>query len=403
MIRLGAIGYGRRLRWVLETIARHAGDATVVAVVDPQADALRAAYPGPLGAATFYADVDRMLDEAALDGVLIGTRCTLHAPLAVAVLRRNLPLFLEKPVATTWDQLATLGAAATRSASPIVVSFPLRVSPICAAARELIDGGAIGTLEHVQAVNNVPAYAATYYHGWMRDEAETGGLWLQKATHDFDYLNALIRQRPIRICAMESKTVFRGDLPAGLTCDACGRRDDCPESPARFEAVTPPVDTTGWACSYAVDTGNHDSASAIVQYASGLHAVYSQNFYSRGGAAARGATLIGYRGTIRFDWYAGELTLHHHHSTKVERRRFAADGDAGHHGGDDELARDFLAAIAGDGSGRTPLDAALLSTQMCLLARESCRTNRFQEVPPLGPPSPRPAALAGAAAAFSAG
>lgn len=397
MIRLGVIGYGNRMRWVLDTVNRVDSNTTVVAIVDPQADALRTAYPGPLRSAAVYEDVDRMLDADDLDGVLIGTRCSLHTPLAIKVLERHLPLFLEKPVATNWEQLAALEVAAGRSRSPVVVSFPLRVSSVCETARALIDDGVIGTIEHVQAVNNVPFYGSVYYHGWMRDEHETGGLWLQKATHDFDYLNSLVRQPPIRICAMESKTVFRGEMPTGLRCAECERLETCPESPGNlsyFQELTPRVDPNAWLCSYAVDTGNHDSASAIIQYGSGLHAVYSQNFYTRGGAAARGATLIGYRGTIKFDWYQDELTVHHHHSGKTERHRFDVGDGHGHHGGDEELARDFLDVISGRHQGRAPLHAAILSAQMCLLARESCTTHSFQDVRPLNAVSPRLAASA---------
>lgn len=257
---------------------------------------------------------------------------------------------------------------------------------MCGLARELVDSGVIGTIEHVQAVNNVPIYSSVYYHGWMRDERETGGLWLQKATHDFDYLNSLIRQRPTRIAAMESKTVFTGDMPAGLQCADCQLQLECPESPFNPEFPHDPSlqFEADWWCAFAVDTGNHDSASALIQYESGLHAVYSQNFYSRQSAAARGATLIGYRGTIAFDWYRAELTVHHHHSAKIDRYRFNANTEDGHHGGDEALARDFLAVLAGTSRGNSPLGAAILSAQMCLLARESCRTGGFQEVRPLG-------------------
>lgn len=382
MIRLGVIGYGRRMRHVLATIDRFNAGTKVVAVVDPRAVALRQEFPNELAGAVCYDDAERMLDDAGLDGVLIGTRCSLHAPYALQVLARDLPLFLEKPVATSLEQLVALQAALERSRSPVVVSFPLRVSALCETARAIVDAGAIGTVEQVQAVNNVPFYAASYYHGWMRDEAETGGLWLQKATHDFDYLNSLIRQRPVSLCAMESKTVFRGDMPAGLRCVECWRQEECPESPYNLfyqQGATPEVEPNDWQCSFAPDTGNHDSASAIVAYESGLHMVYTQNFYTRRGAAARGATLIGYRGTIAFDWYRGELTVHYHHTPKVERHHFEAAGE-GHHGGDKELARDFLNVITGKGESRVPLDAALLSVQMCLLARESCRTHTFQEV-----------------------
>lgn len=381
MIRLGVIGYGKRIRHILAAINNFNADTQVVAILDPQGDALQAQYSESLASATLYDEADTMLDAANLDGVLIGTRCSLHTPYAVKVLARHLPLFLEKPVATSWEQLATLREAAARSRSPVIVSFPLRLSAMCQTARAIIDSGAIGAVEHVQAVNNVPFYGSTYYHGWMRDDAETGGLWLQKATHDFDYITFLVGQLPARICAMESKTVFRGDMPAGLKCVDCSRQDDCMESPYNLfyrQGITAAVEPNDWRCSFAPDTGNHDAASAIIQYASGVHAAYSQNFYTRHGAARRGATLIGYRGTIAFDWYQNDLLVHYHHTASVERHHFDASA-VGHHGGDTELAHDFLAVIRATGVSRSPLEAGLLSAEMCLMARDSCRAASFQE------------------------
>jgi predicted dehydrogenase len=380
MIRLGVVGCGRRIRHMLETINRFGAGTQVVAVLDPQAPTLQAEHPALLGAATVYDDIDTMLEAANLDGVLIGTRCSLHTPYAVKVLARHIPLFLEKPVATSWDQLSQLRDAAAQSRSPVVVSFPLRLSAICRTAREIVDSGAIGTVEHVQAVNNVPFYGSVYYHGWMRDDEETGGLWLQKATHDFDYITFLVGQQPVHICAMESKTVFQGNMPIGLKCVECSRQEECMESPFNLfyrQGITSSVEQNDWQCSFAPDTGNHDSASAIIRYASGMHAVYSQNFYTRRGAAQRGASLIGYKGTIAFDWYQDELTVNYHHTERVERRRFDSQ-EAGHHGGDTELAHDFLAVIKGTGTSRATLEAGLLSTQMCLLARDACRTVSFQ-------------------------
>jgi predicted dehydrogenase len=387
MSRLGVIGYGHRMRHILQTIDRFYAGAEVVAVLDPREEELRSTFPNALVGVSFCDDVDRMLDDHDLDGVLIGTRCTLHTPYAVKVLERNLPLFLEKPVATSWEQLTTLQTALERTRSQVVVSFPLRVSPLCETARGIIDSGAIGTVEHVQAVNNVPFYAGGYYHGWMRDETQTGGLWLQKATHDLDYLNSLIRQQPISIVAMESKTVFHGDMPAGLKCIDCWRQVECPESPYNpfRQGVTFEVEPNDWQCSFAVDTGNHDSASAIIRYESGIHAVYTQNFYTRRGAAARGATLIGYGGSIAFDWYKGELTVHYHHTNRTERHHFDSTGD-GHHGGDEALVEEFLGAVAGKETARSPLSAGILSAKMCLTARDSCQTNTFQEVSALYPP-----------------
>jgi len=41
------------------------------------------------------------MDSEELDGIMIGTRCSLHTKMAVKVLERNIPLFLEKPVAAS--------------------------------------------------------------------------------------------------------------------------------------------------------------------------------------------------------------------------------------------------------------------------------------------------------------
>jgi predicted dehydrogenase len=392
MKRLGVIGYGGRIRHMLATIDTFNTDATVVAVIDPAEAKLRSRFPDALRDVTFYDDVDRMLDEAGLDGVLIATTCVHHTPYAIKVLQRNLPLFLEKPVAIDEEQVAALHAASQASRSPVVVSFPLRLSELCVMTKEIIDSGVIGTVENVQAINNVPFYGSNYYHGWMRDESLTGGLWLQKATHDLDYLTYLIGKPPVRMVAVESKTVFTGDMPAGLYCLECPVQTTCPESQYSLFDMQGILDDMHdaegwwdgrWQCSFAVDTGNHDAATTILQYESGAHAVYTQNFYARRAARKRGATLLGYKGTVSFDWYTDEVVVTHHHKARVERHRLESTG-GGHHGGDHRLAHDFLAVLYGTGESRATLRDGLLSAKLCLMAKRSCETSQFQPFVPLG-------------------
>ncbi|MGN6485097.1 MAG: Gfo/Idh/MocA family protein [Thermomicrobiales bacterium] len=397
MKRLGVIGYGGRIRGMLATIDRFDTDATVVAVVDPAEEALRARFPEKLVGVTFYPDVDAMLETANLDGVLIGTNCLYHTPYAVKVLATGLPLFLEKPVAIDEAQLADLHAASLATTSKVVVSFPLRVSRLCTTAKEVVDSGVLGTVENIQMTNNVPFYGSNYYHGWMRNEALTGGLWLQKATHDLDYLNYLVDSRtPARIVAVESKNVFTGEMPAGLYCMDCALKATCPESQYNLfykQGILADLHDAEsfwdgrWQCAFAVDTGNHDAATAIVQYPSGAHATYTQMFYARRGAAKRGAILTGYKGTLSFDWYTEEVVVHHHHVGRVERIAVST-GEHGHSGGDHELAHDFLAILYGTGESRATLQDGLLSAQMCLMAKRSCQENAFQPFVPLGSETP---------------
>jgi predicted dehydrogenase len=404
--RLGIIGFGSRIRHMVGELQRFGRDIAVVAAVDPAEADIRARFPELTEGVTFYPDAATMLDQAGPDGVMIGTRCDLHTDLAIQVMERDLPLYLEKPVAIDEVQLQRLYAASQRNEPKVVVGFPLRASTLCVAVKEILDSGVIGTVENVQAINNVPFYGSNYYHGWMRDDSITGGLWLQKATHDFDYLTWLVGQLPERIVAVESKTVFTGDMPAGLYCLDCPKYTTCPESQYNLytlqgimDSLEQPQDWWAgrWQCVFATDTGNHDSATAILQYASGAHLTYTQNFYARRTAAKRGATLIGYKGTVEFDWYRGDITVHHHLSGRVERHDYAgrelphtgrvgggASGGGAHFGGDMQLARDFLDLVYGEGASRATLHDGLISAQLCLMAKRSCATSQFQQYVPLG-------------------
>ena len=383
MIKLGVIGYGGRIQGVLKIIESLQTNAKVIAITDVRNDVIRQQQANPDNV-RFYMDPDDMLDHEQLDGVLVGTRCSLHARMACKVLSHHLPLFLEKPIATNIEDLVALKAVGEQNAAKVVVSFPLRVTPLVQLAKQIIDSGQIGTIEHAQAYNNVP-YGGVYFHYWYRDEKETGGLWLQKATHDFDYLNFLIGLQPRYITAMTSKQIFKGDHPAGLACKDCPEQETCMESPRNLflkRAETSRIDETPfptYQCSFAVDTGNEDSGSAIIRYESGMHLSYSQNFFAAKGAATRGATLLGYKGTIEFDWYTDELKVHMHHTPRVESHK--VDSKAMSHGGGDlVLAQSFVDIICGKGTSVAPLEAGLTSVLMCLKARESERTMAFQEI-----------------------
>lgn len=384
MIRLGVIGYGGRAQGVISLIYKLNAGLEVTAITDVDENQIRERLKNQgrdPDKVAFYTNPDEMLDKEQLDAVLIGTRCSLHTTMAVKVLERNLPLYLEKPVATNMQDLVKLRDAAVKSSSEVVVSFPLRVTPLVQLAKEIIDSGRIGTVEHVQAWNNVP-YGMCYYQLWYRDENETQGLFLQKATHDFDYINYLLNLRPVTVCAMNSKRVYTGDKPAGLKCEDCKEWDTCLESPFHnyyTKQECNEVAPNGLWCGFAKDTGNEDSGSAIVMYETGMHACYSQNFFARKTAGKRGATLFGYKGTLEFDWYTDEVKVHMHHNPRTETYKCNTTG-ASHGGGDTVLGDNFVRVIRGEQKSVSPISAGVLSALLCLKAKESAATNTFQEI-----------------------
>jgi len=382
MLKVGVIGYGRRVSGMAKRLAQFGIPYRIAAIADPRADEIRESGDELIDEdTTFYASADDLLTDAELDGVMVGTRCYLHTEMACKVAPHNLPLFLEKPVAITFDQVKKLDQTFQGVTAPTVVSFPLRLSPLLQIVKEIVDSGEIGTVEHVVAFNDVP-YGEGYYCRWYRNYDQVGGLFLQKATHDLDYINYLLRQKPRIICAMKAQRVYGGDKPFDLRCVDCDEWETCPESPFNlfyrgFRGKEVETDSDRL-CLFASGILNQDLGNVIIEYENGAQASYTQNFFARFKAARRGARLYGYKGTVEFDWYQNAIHLYRHQSPVVET--IEPTGEMSHFGGDRELCLDFLRAMRDGTPSRSPISAGILSALTCLWARESAETNRFCEV-----------------------
>jgi len=360
---------------------------SIRAVADPDTESARRRLAMVGNAeARVYPSADAMLEDPAdYDGILIGTRCHLHTPMAIKVASAGLPLFLEKPVAISLEELGALREAFLGREDEVVVSFPLRHAPLFSKALEVVKSGSLGTINQIQAVNNVP-YGGVYFGQWYRNHDQTGGLWLQKATHDFDCINLLAGSRPVGVAAVESRRVYGGEKPHDLRCSACDETQMCPESPQNLARrgddggmYQDSDDRTDHWCAFSREIRNHDAGSALIMYENGIHASYSQNFLSRRSAYRRGATVVGYEATLEFDLAPMELRIIHHRSDKVEQLRVDIEDD-GHAGGDLILAESFLDLIKGRARPNASLRDGLLSAAMCLAANESARTKTFQPV-----------------------
>ena len=378
MKRIGFIGYGLRSATMLKAFKSLNADIRVGAVADPRYETLRESLKEDpwFRDALFCSDGESLLENRDLDGVFIGTRCSLHAQWAIKALERDLPVFLEKPVAISRSQYEGLRDASKDKASRVVVSFPLRHSDICLEMKHIVESGDLGDITQVQAVNNVP-YGSVYYHSWYRDPEETGGLFLQKATHDLDYICFLLDAKPVEVCAVKAKLYFKGDKPPGLLCRDCGDYYTCVESGYTVKHLLKEK-VTGEMCCFAQDTGNEDTASAIITYENGVHACYSQNFITKKSGARRGARLLCTKGAAEFDWYSGEIRVDRYRTSQTVLHRFQAR-EGSHFGGDEKLALDFIRVMEGH-PAKSDLNAGLISALTCMAARESAETRHFVPV-----------------------
>lgn len=378
MLKLGIIGYGIRTSYVWQGTMRPLGGVELTAIADPKWEKIKSEKGDELPNCHYYATAEEMLENESLDGVMIGTRDDLHTKYALLVAKYGIPLFLEKPVSITDEQLAELETIVEKMDEKTVVSFPLRMSNIVVKIKEMIDSGLIGEVSQVQAYNNV-YYARCYYHDWYRNDALTGGLYMTKTTHDLNYIDYILGGKgPKTIVSMESKVIFKGDKPAGLRCRDCNEKD-CLENPINLsESDRKLYGSENAMCSFAVDTGNHDSATIMMMYENGMHVVYTQNFVARHAAGKRGARFIGFKGTIEFDFNTETITYIDHFSDKVEDIKMSALG--AHSGGDYLLAKNFIDVMAQKEKSIASLSEGILSAKMCLCARRSAQNKCIVEV-----------------------
>ena len=112
---IGFIGYGLRSRTMMKAFDAIEADICVSALADPRAEQIRAetAHDARFADTISVENADALLRLGGLDGVFVGTRCSLHADLAAKVLDSGIPLYLEKPVCINETQYESLKAAAT--------------------------------------------------------------------------------------------------------------------------------------------------------------------------------------------------------------------------------------------------------------------------------------------------
>ena len=259
----------------------------------------------------------------------------------------------------------------------MVVSFPLRASPIIKLIKKLADSGEIGRIAHVEAVNNVP-YGGVYYHSWYRDAALTGGLFLQKSTHDIDYITHILGKRPVSVAALTSKMYFKGNKPAGLHCPDCPEYRTCPESSFVVEHRRK-EEPSGELCCFARDTGNEDVGAALFTCEDGTLISYHQTFLVKNDAGRRGARFIGTRASAEFDFYTAQLRVDYYDERHTAVHQFHYPEGLVHFGGDEALARGFAEVLEGAPSP-LGLEHGLASAAACLAARRAAQTHREETI-----------------------
>ncbi len=163
-----------------------------------------------LGAAYGTTDYPRVLDDPAIDLVLIATRHDSHTALALQALGRGKHVFVEKPLALTreeLDQVSGFYASYAETAPILTTGFNRRFSPHASRLRELV-GGRHGpmVLDYRMNAGHIPA------DSWVQGR-EGGGRNLGEACHIYDLFTFLADSPVVDVHATPIRPRGRAVLP----------------------------------------------------------------------------------------------------------------------------------------------------------------------------------------------
>jgi predicted dehydrogenase len=147
-LRIGVIGAGERMKWLLDC-ADKVGPCQIVAVSDVYAPHCDRVKERSNGLATTHVDYREVLDTD-IDAVFIATPDHWHVPIAVAALNAGKDVYLEKPVTHTIEEGATLTRAVRSNKRILQCGMQQRSWTHFKDAVELIQGGSLGRVVQVR-------------------------------------------------------------------------------------------------------------------------------------------------------------------------------------------------------------------------------------------------------------
>jgi len=184
MTKVGVIGAGY---WGQNLLRNFSALGALAAVHDSNVENLSAAlrkYPD----ARAYADLESLLQDAALDAVVIASPAATHGALAQKALKAGKHVFVEKPLCLDLSEGRELEMLAKATGCILMVGHLVLYHPAFNALERFVVEGRLGTLRYI--------YSNRTSLGRIR--REENAFW-SFAPHDLSMILALVRAMPTQI------------------------------------------------------------------------------------------------------------------------------------------------------------------------------------------------------------
>ena len=238
-LRIAVIGAGYMGRKHLQYLSASA-DCRLLALVDPDPAAQRAAHEH---GARYCRDIGELLSGEPIDGAIVAAPTGLHEEVGLRCIDAGVPALIEKPICATVESAERLNRAAEQAGVPLLVGHHRRYNPAAAAAKRLLDAGALGRLVGISAIWCMCKPDNYYEAEWRRQPG--GGPVLTNLIHEIDLLRYLAGDI-IEVAGFTANAVrgFATEDSAALTLRFAGGAlasvvmSDCAPSPWSWEQAS---------------------------------------------------------------------------------------------------------------------------------------------------------------------
>ncbi len=390
-LRVAIIGTGSRGTGCFGQLLSGRNDVEIAALCDPNPVRMRGAAKILGITPNFYTSMEEMSKKETLDGVIITSPDACHHDCAMTALELGWNVLIDKPLATNVKDGKEIIEKAKKVGKTVMIGFNLRHHAVLKRLKEIIDSGTLGK---VFLAENREFYdgGRTYMARWNRLFSMTGGLWIHKASHDFDIFNWLLGfPKPVRIASFAAVNVLNeaglpfeleNNIPAGPDCNSCHYKDICKDkwllSDKEMEQWGPEaVKEDGYIknrCIYMTDKDNHDNGLCILEYENNVKVSLFESFI--GSKSDRLYTINGDKAIAEASLSERRITITPRWGGEITTIILPLEG-GGHGGADPELVDTFCKILRGEASSTSTAEHGLLATALGQAAEMSRRQSRM--------------------------
>jgi len=298
MKKIGIIGCGRRITFVLKVIAGLNKDLEVAAIYDPDESQMDTLNENLGINAKKTNSLEEFLAIDDIPWVMIGSYNALHANHIIESFKAGKNVFCEKPIATDIDDCKRIIKAHEVYGKQFMLGFTLRYSSHYRIIKDLIDSGMIGNIVSMEFNENI-----TFDHGghirccWRGQKKYTGTHLLEKCCHDIDIANWMV-----------------GSSKAKCVASFGGINFFCPENETRLSELKKNQNGQPAYCGrktahnknpFTIESDVVDNQVAIIEYENQVRATFHTNLNAA--IPERRLYILGTHGAVRSDLMAGTI------------------------------------------------------------------------------------------------